>query len=237
MGRTPSSAVRPTCWKRRRGRRLCRPSWSTRACPTRRSPSVPAGSTNDDTPTFTFSVRRGRGAFQCSLEAPRRALHVAVHARDARRGSAPFPVRAIDASGNVDASPATRAFTVDLTPPAAPEVVSGPGGPTTDPRPRSRSPRRTTSSAGSTGRGARAFETCASPKSFSALAPGDYVFTVRSTDAAGNADDDATRVHGHRPQQATPTPTPSPTPRPRRPRRPRDPGRRRARERARSSCA
>jgi hypothetical protein len=116
----------------------------------------------------------------------------------------------------VDASPATRSFTVDVTPPAAPEVVSGPGGPTTDPAPAFAFAATETVTCRLEGPVTRAFETCASPKSFGALPPGDYVFVVRSVDAAGNANETRRAFSVTVPQagQPTPTPTPSATPTP-----------------------
>ena len=56
------------------------------------------------------------------------------------------------------------------------------------------------------------FGACTSPKSFAALAPGDYVFLVRATDPAGNATTSQRAFTVTTVQQATPTPTPSPAP-------------------------
>ena len=128
-------------------------------------------------------------------------------------GAHTFAVRARDASGNEDASPATRSFTVDLTPPAAPQVVSGPEGPTTEPSPAFEFAASETVSCRLDGPGAAvgAFGACASPKSFSALAPGDYVFILRAVDAAGNATETRRTFSVTAPQAAQPTPTPSPS--------------------------
>ena len=160
--------------------------------------------------------------FSCSLDgaAPRPCTSPFTPAALAE-GAHTFAVRARDASGNVDASPATRAFTVDVTPPAAPEVVSGPGGPTTDPAPAFAFAATDTVTCRLEGPVTRDFETCASPKSFGALPPGDYVFVVRSVDAAGNANETRRAFSVTAPQAATAdpdadarraTPTPTPTP-------------------------
>ena len=115
--------------------------------------------------------------------------------------------------------PRRRAFTVDTTPP--PRRRSSPARRADDrtPRPRSRStpPRRPSTCRldGPTPRPA-SFGPCASPKGFGALAPGDYVFIVRSTDAAGNAQTSSRAFTVTAPQQATPTPTPTRRRRPRR---------------------
>jgi hypothetical protein len=64
------------------------------------------------------------------------------------------------------------------------------------------------------GAAAGSFGACSSPKSFSALPPGDYVFFVRAVDAAGNDTTTQRAFTVTVPQQATPTPAPSPTPPP-----------------------
>jgi hypothetical protein len=123
----------------------------------------------------------------------------------------------VDIAGNP--GPAVeRAFIVDLTPPPAPDVVSGPAGSTTESSPAFvfSAPDATAVSCKLDGPGAKtgSFGPCASPKSFSALAPGDYVFFVRSNDAAGNEQTTQRAFTVTVPQQATPTPTPSVTPTP-----------------------
>ena len=139
-----------------------------------------------------------------------------------------FGVRQIDAAGNGSDTP-SRAFSVDLTPPAAPAVVSGPEGATTDPSPAF----AFNADAGTLVEcrldgpsGPGAFQPCASPLSFSGLAPGDYTLFIRSTDAAGNRADDPALLHGH----AGPGGADA-----RHPRRPRRPSRPRCRSRPSSS--
>src|SRR6185295_3175742 len=75
--------------------------------------SGPSGLTNDPTPTFTFSSSESSSSFECKIGseayAACRSPHTAIHLTD---GSYTFSVRAIDRAGNVDPTPATRAFTV-----------------------------------------------------------------------------------------------------------------------------
>jgi hypothetical protein len=63
------------------------------------------------------------------------------------------------------------------------------------------------------------FQACASPKAYTDLAPGDYRFTLRTLDAAGNHADANPRAFSVAPpQEPTPTPvaavSPTPTPTP-----------------------
>ena len=72
----------------------------------------PSAGTNDPTPTFTFSSQPGT-SFECKLDsgsyAPCSSPKTTSHLAD---GSHTFSVRANDPAGNVDPTPASRAFTV-----------------------------------------------------------------------------------------------------------------------------
>ena len=99
--------------------------------------SGPSGLTNDAEPQFTFSSSEGGASFACRLDAGSFAAcsgpgasHTTGVLAD---GPHTFEVRAIDAAGNVDASPAIRTFTVDATPPAPPLLTATtPDGPAND---------------------------------------------------------------------------------------------------------
>jgi|GEM_PF-2104654 len=106
-------------------------------------------------------------------------------------GEHTFSVRAIDAVGNVDASPASRTFTVDTT---APDTTIT-GGPAEGSTIASGSASFTFvgDPAGDTASfecklDAGAFAACTSPAGLTALADGEHTFTVRAIDAAGNVD-------------------------------------------------
>ena len=60
-------------------------------------------------------------------------LHLTAHHRRAERGRPRHRGGAKDPAGNVDASPASRSFTVDVT--APPTTIDGPSGPITDTTP------------------------------------------------------------------------------------------------------
>jgi hypothetical protein len=110
-------------------------------------------------------------------------------------GSHTFDVRATDAAGNTDASPASRTWTVtQLAPPpadtTAPDttMTGGPSGTTTQ---TSASLTFSATEAGSTFAcrlDGWAWAACSSPKAYSGLTVGSHRFKVRATDAAGNTD-------------------------------------------------
>src|SRR6185436_20956259 len=98
-----------------------------------------------------------------------------------------FAVRVRDAVGNLDPTPATRSWTVDLTPPTT-TIVSGPTG--TVPM-ASASLTFTSSEVGSTfacSLDGAPFAACTSPAGLTGLGQGAHTFAVRATDAAGHVD-------------------------------------------------
>src|SRR4029079_10871460 len=86
---------------------------------------------NDTKPSFTFnSPTDATATFQCSVDnaafttctSPHTTATLAAGAHNIR-------VRAIDAAGNIDATPAVRNFTIDLTAPDT-SFTGGPVDPT-----------------------------------------------------------------------------------------------------------
>ena len=105
-------------------------------------------------------------------------------------GTYTFSVRAKDAAGNVDPTPATRTFTVDTTAPDT-TINSGPTGTIAA----TTASFAFSSEAGATFEckldrpsGAGTYATCTSPQAYSGLTDGAYTFSVRAKDAAGNVD-------------------------------------------------
>jgi len=103
-------------------------------------------------------------------------------------------VRATDAAGNADESPATRTWTVTAPPPpdtTDPETSLGtplPGNGTAT----TASFTFSSNESGSTfacSLDGGAYTACTPPKAYSGLAVGTHTFAVRATDAAGNADE------------------------------------------------
>jgi hypothetical protein len=151
--------------------------------------SGPSGTTQDATPTFNFSSEPG-ASFQCRFDSnpfgtcsgsgthtPAGALPDGAHT---------FQVRAVDAAGNPDPSPASRSFTVVTFPETT--INSGPSGLTNDPTPTFTF---SSSEAGSSFQckiNSAPYASCSSPKTSFHLSDGSRTFYVRAVDQAGNAD-------------------------------------------------
>jgi Right handed beta helix region/Bacterial TSP3 repeat len=157
--------------------------------------SGPSGATTANSASLDFSSSESGSTYQCSLDSgawsactpPKTYGSLAV-------GSHAFSVKATDAAGNTDASPATRSWTVqteapptDTTPPDT-TISSGSSGTTTS---TAASFSFSATESGSTFQcklDSGTWGSCTSPKAYSGLAVGAHAFSVKATDAAGNAD-------------------------------------------------
>jgi hypothetical protein len=146
----------------------------------------PVGPTSDSTPTYAFSSEAG-AAFECKLDAEAFAACTSPHTTAALvEGAHTFQVRATDAAGNTDGTPASRTITVDT---AAPETTIGEAPPATTSS--TSASFRFSSEAGATfecALDAAVFAACTSPRQYTGLAVGTHQFRVRAKDAAGNTD-------------------------------------------------
>jgi hypothetical protein len=159
--------------------------------------SGPAGNTTATSASFAFTATESGSSFQCKLDSgswasctsPKGYSSLAV-------GAHTFSVRATDGSGNTDASPATRSWTVEAPAPppppdtTAPEttISSGPSGSTTA---TSASFDFASTESGSTFQcklDSGAWTNCIGPKAYSSLALGAHTFSVKATDSSGNTD-------------------------------------------------
>jgi Bacterial Ig-like domain len=80
--------------------------------------SGPSGTITSTTATFGFSSSETNSHFECKLEPVETAFSSCVSPKSyssLANSSYTFSVRAIDAAGNTDTSPATRSFTVSTT--------------------------------------------------------------------------------------------------------------------------
>ena len=152
--------------------------------------SNPADPSNNTTPSFTFSSSEAGSSFECRVDGGSwtsctspESISPALTA-----GSHTFQVRATDAAGNTDATPASYTWTVDLTAPNT-TIDSSPADPSNNTTPTSRF---SSSEAGSSFEcrvDGGSWTSCTSPETISpALTAGSHTFDVRATDAAGNTD-------------------------------------------------
>lgn len=144
--------------------------------------------TRDATPTFVLSSNEPESSFECELDGGGfSACSSPLTTGRLADGAHTLAARAVDAAGNVDASPASRSFRVDATPPQT-SIDSGPSGVTSDNRP---SFRFSADEAGAhfqcrlDGGG---FSACSSPLTLLPLREGAHRFEVRASDAIGNTD-------------------------------------------------
>ncbi len=145
----------------------------------------PSGPTNDRRPSFAFSGSGGPDSYECSIDGgtfTRCSSPFTTAALD--DGDHSFRVRAVDAVGNADPAPPTRAFIVDTRPPET-AIESGPAKAI-------RSRRATFTFAGASAYECRhdgaPFEPCSNPMTLSGLTEGRHKLAVRAIDDAGNVD-------------------------------------------------
>lgn len=160
--------------------------------PETRIESGPAGPTANPSPSFSFSSPQETVRFECGLDdAPFAACTSPQALTQLPDGSHTFRIRAVDASGVADPTPASRTFAVDTTPPDA-TIDSGPAGPVNDPLPTFGfgSADGSATLACSLGAEPPAFVPCPETGTYqpaAALVDGSYDFSVRATDPAGNS--------------------------------------------------
>ena len=152
---------------------------------------APGGSTASTVATFRFEASELGTTWDCSLDGSAYSFCMPGKTyNDLALGEHVFRLYATDAAGNVEATPVEYRWTVidgATTPPEtfitrAPAAVS-----TTD---------NATFEFGSTQEGStyqcsidlKAFETCTSPKTYTAIPPGEHIFYVRATNEQGATD-------------------------------------------------
>jgi hypothetical protein len=140
------------------------------------------------TATLGFSSTETGSTFQCRLDGgPWAACPSPKTYTGLADGTHSFEVRAVDAAGNIDQSPATRSWRVDTTPPDT-VITSGTSGETST---NGASFSFTSSEAGSAfdcRLDGGAWASCSSPKVYNGVGKGTHTFEVRARDALGNAD-------------------------------------------------
>ena len=157
--------------------------------PDRRRPT----STTPDASRFTGTETGA--TFECRSTAP-----PSPSARRRRRtpaladGPHTFQVRAVDAAGNADATPASRTLDVDTTPPDT-TITGGPNAARRRRRARASRSRRPRPAHLRVPLDGGAYAACTSPQAYTGLADGAHTFHVRAIDAAGNVDATPATAH------------------------------------------
>ena len=155
--------------------------------------SGPDGLTPSRDAGFAFASSETPASFRCRFDGPGAAIGTDAPCNSPRAftglpdGAYTFTVYARDSTGNIDASPATRSFTVDTAPPET-SITAGPSGTIST---TSASFSLAASEGGSTfecSLDGGAFAACASPVTYDGLAEGQHTFGTRATDPAGNTD-------------------------------------------------
>lgn len=149
--------------------------------------SEPAALIKTTSASFGFSSPEAGMSFQCRVDQAAYAGCTSPKAYTSlTEGAHRFEVRAVDAAGNTDASPAGHDFTVDTSAPQTTIVSSPPAliGTSTASYTFSSEPGATFRCKLDGG----SYASCASPKDLTGLSDGLHTFSVEATDAAGNAD-------------------------------------------------
>jgi Polysaccharide lyase/Bacterial Ig domain len=154
----------------------------------------PSGTITTSSASFSFGSSETGSSFQCSLDGGPWASCSSPKAYGGLAdGPHTFQVRATDAVGNTDATPASRTFTVDTTSPpdATPPDTTITAGPTGTITTSSATFSFSASEAGSSFQcslDGGPWASCASPKAYNSLSDGSHTFGVRATDSANNTD-------------------------------------------------
>jgi hypothetical protein len=151
----------------------------------------PSATTTSTSASFAFTATQAGSTFECKLDAG--AYATCTSPKDYSGlsvGAHTFSVRATDPAGNTDATPATQTWTITPGDSTAPDttITSGPDASTLS---TSASFAFTANDPGATFEcklDASSFATCSSPQEYSGLTTGAHTFSVRGSDAAGNAD-------------------------------------------------
>lgn len=105
-----------------------KPDWQQDSIPPQTAIiSGPSGSTNSTGATFHFSSTETDSSFRCSLDGAFGKCLSPKSYSSLGGGQHTFKVRAVDAAGNVDQTPATRMWTVDTAKPAISGMSPKPG--------------------------------------------------------------------------------------------------------------
>jgi len=148
----------------------------------------PVNPTNATGASFSFSSSEAGATFECRLGAGSWGACTSPKSYSGLAdGSHTFEVRATDLAGNLDPTPASYTWTIDLTAPNT-SITAQPPNPTNA----TGASFSFTASEGGSSFDCRldggSWSGCTSPKSYTGLTEGSHTFDVRATDPAGNTD-------------------------------------------------
>ncbi|MCC6327391.1 MAG: PxKF domain-containing protein [Acidobacteria bacterium] len=148
----------------------------------------PPANSNSASAAFQFTSNETGASFQCSLDGGAFAACTSPqNYAGLSDGPHTFQVRAVDAAGNTDPTPASYTWTVDTAPPDT-TITGNPTNPTNSTSAAFTFTSNETPVTFACSLDGSAFTVCTSPQSYAGLALGPHTFQVRATDTAGNTD-------------------------------------------------
>jgi Bacterial Ig-like domain len=155
--------------------------------------SGPSGTISSTSAAFAFSASESGSTFECKLDSGTFSACTSPKSYSSlMNGSHTFEVRATDAAGNTDLTPAGRTWTVDTVAPAAPVIESPPDGSlnTTGTVTVSGTAEPTSTVElfeGAASKGATAADAAGNwSKTLTLVAEGSHTYTAKASDLAGN---------------------------------------------------
>jgi hypothetical protein len=147
--------------------------------------SGPPKLTKKSKPKIVFSSNEIGATFQCKLDKQAYYGCVTPFRDQLTAGKHTFSVAALDRAGNLDPTPATRTFTVDLKAPKV-KLKGGPKGKTTSTTAtfKFKASEKRSKFACKLDKGK--LKRCKPPQRYKHLRPGKHLFEIQATDKAGN---------------------------------------------------
>jgi RNA polymerase sigma factor (sigma-70 family) len=143
---------------------------------------------DDDEAAFRFSAGERRAVFECRMdEGEFTRCRSPLSLKDISEGDHELVVRATDAAGNRDRSPAIRGWSVDTKRPRT-SIVSGPSGIVHRPRATFGLDANEDEVTFECSLDGGLYQSCASNVAYAGLGVGEHTFRARARDEAGNVD-------------------------------------------------
>ncbi len=144
----------------------------------------PANPSNDS--TFTFSSDDQFARFECKIDSGAWTACTSPKTYTLTDGAHTFSVRAVDPAGNIDSTPESYTWTLDITPPNT-ILNTNPTNPSNDVTPTFEFSSDDSTATFECKIDSEEWTACTSPKDYT-LALGAHTFSVRALDSVGNID-------------------------------------------------